>query len=90
MNALSIIKKLDQPSSENVNQSLNDELNALVSGCYINMSDDFNTAKTLAVLFEMSSRINDMKSGNINIKQIDKATFKDSVGTVVRGNQRIH
>jgi cysteinyl-tRNA synthetase len=39
------------------------------------MSDDFNTAKTLAVLFEMSSRINDMKSGNLPMSKVDPAVF---------------
>jgi len=52
-------------------------LNQLIDSCYNSMSDDFNTAKTLAVLFEMSSRINDMKSGNIALDKIDAATFEN-------------
>jgi cysteinyl-tRNA synthetase len=47
----------------------------MVTECYQNMSDDFNTAKTLAVLFEMSARINDFKSGNVTIGSIDATTF---------------
>ena len=39
------------------------------------MSDDFNTATTLAVLFEMSSRINDFKSGNVLLSNIDPTVF---------------
>jgi cysteinyl-tRNA synthetase len=39
------------------------------------MSDDFNTAKTLAVLFEMASRINDLQAGNTNLSQIGAETF---------------
>jgi cysteinyl-tRNA synthetase len=45
------------------------------------MSDDFNTARTLAVLFEMSARINDFKSGNVLINRVDQdcfQNFKDS------------
>ncbi len=39
------------------------------------MSDDFNTAKLLAVLFEMSARINDFKSGNTPLQQISVEAF---------------
>jgi cysteinyl-tRNA synthetase len=41
------------------------------------MSDDFNTAKTLAILFEMSSRINDFKSGTRRISVVSKETFEN-------------
>lgn len=64
-NALKAVKTLEQGSSTVVNQELEKELQRLIDECYQNMSDDFNTAKTLAVLFEMSSRINDFKSGNV-------------------------
>ena len=40
------------------------------------MSDDFNTAKTLAVLFEMSSRINDFKSGNLLMNKVGTDVFE--------------
>jgi cysteinyl-tRNA synthetase len=78
VNALNILNKL-QPleKATSVNQMATDELNRLVDDCYANMGDDFNTAKTLAVLFEMSSRINDMKSGNLPIETISAETFKN-------------
>lgn len=47
------------------------------------MSDDFNTAKTLAVLFEMSARINDFKSGNLQLNAIDENTFTDFKNTYI-------
>jgi len=76
VNALSIVKKINHPSSStNTDQEVVSDLNRLVDECYLNMSDDFNTAKTLAVLFEMSARINDIKSGNISISQISQNVF---------------
>ena len=51
------------------------ELRRLVNECFENMGDDFNTAKTLAVLFEMASRINDFKSGNVSTLVVDAETF---------------
>jgi cysteinyl-tRNA synthetase len=74
-NALKTIKTLNHQSTEQINNDFVSELKRLVNDCYVNMSDDFNTAKVIAVLFEMSSRINDMKSGNIALHQIDGDTF---------------
>src|SRR6188768_444718 len=52
-NALSIIKKLEHPGKGETSAELKTELAKLTDDLYVNMSDDFNTAKTLAVLFEM-------------------------------------
>jgi cysteinyl-tRNA synthetase len=40
------------------------------------MSDDFNSATTLATLFEMSSRINDFKAGNTSLTTVNSETFE--------------
>ena len=74
-NALGLIKKLKHPGSTKEEGTLTTELNRMIGECYTNMSDDFNTAKTLAVLFEMSAKINDFKSGNIPLNTIREDTF---------------
>jgi cysteinyl-tRNA synthetase len=76
-NALAIVKKLEYSSEGNINRELNDELKSSVQRIHREMSDDFNTAKTLAVLFEMSARINDFKSGNIPISSVNPEVFDD-------------
>lgn len=80
INALGLIKKMEHPGgSSPVNNEASTDLARLANECFLNMSDDFNTAKTLAVLFEMSARINDIKSGNRPIEKLDPevfATFK--------------
>src|SRR5687768_12456689 len=49
-NALKVIKGMEHGGRiAEGNQELEQELSGLISGCYISMSDDFNTAKTLAV-----------------------------------------
>jgi cysteinyl-tRNA synthetase len=83
MNALTIVKKINYTSAKTVNKEISEDLNKLINECYVNMSDDFNTAKTLAVLFEMSARINDLKSGNIQLEQIDKDSFDTFKNTYV-------
>src|SRR6267378_8052008 len=52
-NALVTVKKLEHPGGGAADSESATELNGLVEECFIQMSDDFNTAKTLAVLFEM-------------------------------------
>jgi cysteinyl-tRNA synthetase len=75
VNALSTVKKIDHESEASSNAGLESDLNKLVEELFNNMSDDFNTAKVLAVLFEMSARINDFKSGNIPLAQISNDVF---------------
>lgn len=75
-NSLKLIKAMEHPGNSTPDKELNEVLQTLVADCYKNMSDDFNTAKTLAVLFEMSSRINDMKSGNVSLNKIEPAAFE--------------
>jgi cysteinyl-tRNA synthetase len=74
--ALASIKDMVYPTAAVINQELKDEIIRLTADCYRTMSDDFNTAKTLAVLFEMASRINDFKSGNTPIGSVDALTFE--------------
>jgi cysteinyl-tRNA synthetase len=73
--ALTAIRQMEHEGTTDANTELNKTFNQLADDCYQNMGDDFNTAKTLAVLFEMTSRINDIKSGNIQISKIDAETF---------------
>ncbi len=73
--ALKTVKMLEPSPAKEVNADKTQELQKLIDDCFVNMSDDFNTAKALAVLFEMSSRINDFKSGNASLDEIDAETF---------------
>jgi cysteinyl-tRNA synthetase len=80
-NALKISKQLKHTETKSINDELEKEFQRLVSECYTNMSDDFNTARTLAVLFEMASRINDLKSGNLQPHQFSAETFETFLKT---------
>ena len=73
--SLNIIKGLEHPGTKSPYNELDLVLTTLVNSCYQNMSDDFNTAKALAVLFEMSGRINDFKSGNIPLTKVSADVF---------------
>ncbi|HOO11114.1 MAG TPA: cysteine--tRNA ligase, partial [Cyclobacteriaceae bacterium] len=76
MNALGTLRELGHPGGNSkVNEALVADLDRLVGECYQSMGDDFNTAKTLAVLFEMAARINDFKSGNQHLGTVGQNAF---------------
>ena len=62
-------------------EALGKALQELTDQCHHTMSDDFNTAKTLAVLFEMTSRINDFASGSLQPSAVDADTWKNFLST---------
>jgi cysteinyl-tRNA synthetase len=74
-NSLTNVKTISPITSGILDQVLVDDLKRLSEECYQTMSDDFNTAKTLAVLFEMSSRINDFKNSVRKIEEVGSDTF---------------
>ncbi len=74
--ALSAVRNMDSPENGTVDSELEGVLGSLVAACFTSMSDDFNTAKTLATLFEMASRINDFKSGNVPLSAVSPANFQ--------------
>jgi len=82
-NSLGAIKNLTAVVSNQTNTELVKELNRMVDDCYLSMSDDFNSAKAIAGLFEMSARINDFKSGNTSLEQVDLQTFEKFKSTYV-------
>jgi cysteinyl-tRNA synthetase len=74
--SLTAVKSMNASSQPAPSKELGTLLETLVDDCYRSMSDDFNTAKTLAALFEMSSRINDFKSGNTSLTQVEPTVFE--------------
>ncbi|MFN8341444.1 MAG: cysteine--tRNA ligase [Cyclobacteriaceae bacterium] len=72
--ALSTLQSLT-PGTFSATGSADESLLKLSAACYESMSDDFNTAKTLAVLFEMASRINDLKSGALAWQHLSAPAF---------------
>jgi cysteinyl-tRNA synthetase len=75
--ALGIIRNLNAAGGNKSDAGVSATLVQLIEDCHACMGDDFNTARTLAVLFEMSARINDMRAGVIKIESIDTNTFND-------------
>ena len=80
MNGFKAISQIE-PTGSDANTELSKKLNDLSDQCYLNMSDDFNTAKTLAVLFEMTTLINDTLAKPKQMKQMEKASWENFTST---------
>lgn len=74
LNSLNTLRTLQHPGN-NESESSDEMLLSLIEQLYLNMSDDFNTAKTLAVLFDMSARINELKADGTGFRQLSPETF---------------
>lgn len=68
--ALAHSKTIVPTVSSQENKELETQLTTLADECYSRMSDDFNTATTLATLFEMATHINNFKSGQTPVQKI--------------------
>jgi cysteinyl-tRNA synthetase len=88
-NALTALKKLKYAGPASPDKELNEDLARLSEECYITMGDDFNTAKTLAVLFEMSSRINDFKNGVRKLSEVEETTFSTFQSTYINFMEKV-
>jgi len=74
MNALGNLNRIEYKSS-NSKQDKDEEINQLLDNLFLELNDDFNTAKTIAVLFDLSSFINSIYDSKINIGSINQDTF---------------
>ncbi len=74
MNALAALDQLEyKPGKPDL--ALNSAIREACDGLYRELSDDFNTPRTLALLFELGSRIQDFRSGNLPVGSLDQETF---------------
>ncbi|MGH2645141.1 MAG: DALR domain-containing protein, partial [Chitinophagaceae bacterium] len=74
--AYEILKTLPEPKqTTDDNKDLNEQIERLCRECDDFMNDDFNTAKVLANLFELTPIINSLKSSQIKQNEINEATF---------------
>ncbi|UII20426.1 cysteine--tRNA ligase [Fulvivirga ligni] len=75
MEGFKISKNLEYTKGQ-VNNDLEASVNQMIDSLFANMGDDFNTAKTLAVLFEITTLMNNIKAGNNKTGELSKETFE--------------
>ncbi|WP_273447934.1 cysteine--tRNA ligase [Neolewinella agarilytica] len=68
------------------NGTVGKELETILADAYGEMDDDFNTPKALAKVFELVSRINALKGGQLSLNEVSPATMtavKSSLKTLL-------
>lgn len=63
-------------ASGTATSELDKEINELIDGAFAEMNDDFNTPKALARLFELVSKINSLKGGQLSMNEVSAATLQ--------------
>lgn len=76
MEALDIISNYKPSSTAPTTTETDAKIVSLCLGCKEHMDDDFNTAKTIANLFELSSLINSLKGGQIKGDEISASSIE--------------
>ena len=80
MASLDLIDKLQPAGTGAVDAEKSAEFKGLIEAALTDLSDDFNTAKALASLFEVGSRINTFYQKPSDIAAIDKESFDYVIG----------
>ena len=75
MNSLNNIDKMEKEKTKEIDEPLENEINELLESCFVNMSDDFNTSKVLASLFDLSKHINSFNEKLISTSVLSDETF---------------
>ncbi len=76
--AYEVLKKLPAPNNNvDFDLELETKVRQHCNACAADMNDDFNTAKVLANLFEMSSIINGIKGGQLSLNSLSEDTFNE-------------
>ncbi|MCC5929478.1 MAG: cysteine--tRNA ligase [Cyclobacteriaceae bacterium] len=77
INGLSICHDLKYTSSEDETPSeqQQSQVDQIIANCYHAMNDDFNTARTIAQLFNLLKKINSISTGQLSGGQLGKEHF---------------
>jgi cysteinyl-tRNA synthetase len=73
----------DNEDDVEVNEKAVQQIEGIISNCYRAMNDDFNTASTIAQLFNLLKKINSLSTGNLKFGEIGQAAFDKLKSTYV-------
>lgn len=83
INAMDLLEKIDYKAGK-LDETLDTEINKTIDSCFEFMSDDFNTARTIASLFDLGSKVNAFYNKQQDLSSISKETF-ERIKTVFTG-----
>lgn len=79
MASVNLLDKLPEAGTGTIDQAKTDAFAAPVDQALKDLSDDFNTAKAIANLFEVASTINTLHQNPNDLAQIDQAVFNETI-----------
>lgn len=74
MEANKLLQGMSHPGKGSEGQ-VDKEVNALIDQAFADMSDDFNTPRALASLFELVTKVNSLKGGQLSFNDLTSATL---------------
>ena len=77
MSMLNTLQHLTYPLRESINKEEDEFVLSRLDKLYTEMSDDFNTPRTLAHLFELGGKINAYKNNQLPLSSISRETFSN-------------
>jgi cysteinyl-tRNA synthetase len=82
-NGMRNIKRMQYPVGmvSQTDEKQRAEIQAAIQGCYDGMNDDLNTAVTIAHLFTLLKKINQLYTGSLSFDQLGEETFNDLKST---------
>ena len=82
-NGMRNIKRMQYPvgSVSQPDEKQRAEIQAAIQGCYDGMNDDLNTAVTIAHLFTLLKKINQLYTGSLSFEQLGEETFNSLKST---------
>lgn len=81
MQAMELLGSISHEGSDKPDEATENMVQEQIDACYASMSDDFNTATTIAALFKMAEFINKFYHKQLALDLISKATFEEMVYT---------
>lgn len=75
MEANKILQEMPHPGNGTAGD-LDKEINAAIDHAFANMLDDFNTPKALASLFELVTKVNSLKGGQLSFTELTTETLE--------------
>jgi cysteinyl-tRNA synthetase len=77
-NGIRILKQMQYPAADEpeIDEKANQQVLQLCDNCYHAMNDDFNTAMTIAHLFNILKKVNSIHTGNLEITSLTAQNFK--------------
>lgn len=85
INGLRIAKTLAYIANKDVTENAQqvEQTNKIIDQCNKAMNDDFNTAQTIAQLFNLLKKINSIYTGNLPTAELGEKTFTSMINTYV-------